>query len=80
MLNAPKRIEKNYPKKPGLKINPGLVLIGFRTVVAQKVASHAGVFRRARTSFIPPHNERRAPLKMPAWEATQKADNNISTG
>ena len=33
------------------------------------LASHAGVFRGARFSSLP-KNEKRAPLKMPAWEAT----------
>ena len=43
-----------------------------------RVASHAGVFRGARFSFIfissllafVGRDEKRAPLKMPAWEAT----------
>ena len=37
MLNALKKIDKNNPRKPGLKIKPGLALIGFRTAVGQKM-------------------------------------------
>ena len=44
-----------------------------------RVASHAGVYRGARFSFIfissllVGRDEKRAPLKMPAWEATIRA-------
>ena len=33
------------------------------------VASHAGIFRGARFSSFVGRNEKRAPLKTPAWEA-----------
>ena len=33
------------------------------------IASHAGVFRGARFSSLPTNDEKRAPLKTPAWEA-----------
>ena len=33
-VECSKKNRKNYPRKPGLKINPGLRLIGFRTVVS----------------------------------------------
>ena len=40
-----------------------------------KVASHAGVFRGVRFSSSPVgRDERRAPLKTPAWEAIAKDD------
>ena len=38
--------------------------------VTRCVASHAGVFRGARISSLP-REEKRAPLKTPAWEATR---------
>ena len=38
-----------------------------KSTSAGTLASHAGVFRRARFSFL---DEKRAPLKTPAWEAT----------
>ena len=37
------------------------------------VASHAGVFRGARFSSLP-RDEKRAPLKTPAWEARRYGD------
>ena len=39
-------------------------------ILTDSLASHAGVFRGARFSFLPTNDEKRAPLKMPAWEAT----------
>ena len=43
------------------------------------VASHAGVFRRARFSSPPTErDEKRAPLKTPAWEATLFAAGDVS--
>ena len=40
---------------------------------ASHLASHAGVFRRARISSLPfGRDEIRAPLKTPAWEATSQ--------
>ena len=38
------------------------------------LASHAGVFRRARLSSLRTRDERRAPLKTPAWEANLPRD------
>ena len=38
------------------------------------LASHAGVFRRARPSSLVGRDERRAPLKTPAWEANLPRD------
>ena len=35
-----------------------------------RLASHAGVFRGARLSSLPPMDERRAPPKTTAWEAS----------
>ena len=40
------------------------------TRVYKIVASHAGVFRGARFSSLP-RDEKRAPLKTPAWEANK---------
>ena len=41
----------------------------------RKLASHAGVFRGARISSLPVgRDEKRAPLKTPAWEANRKHD------
>ena len=41
--------------------------------VSVKLASHPGVFRRARISSLPTREKIRAPLKTPAWEATVKS-------
>ena len=38
------------------------------------LASYAGVFRRARPSSLVGRDERRAPLKTPAWEANLPRD------
>ena len=38
--------------------------------VVVMLASHAGVFRRTRFSSLPRRDEKRPPLKTPAWEAT----------
>ena len=43
----------------------------FFTTIRPKVASHAGIFRGARFSFLG-RDEKRAPLKTPAWEARPK--------
>ena len=39
--------------------------------VSVKLASHAGVFRRARISSLPTREEIRAPLKTPAWDTVK---------
>ena len=39
------------------------------TLLRLSVASHAGIFRGARFSSFVGRNEKRAPLKTPAWEA-----------
>ena len=54
----------------------------FSTVFSQKrfltvhfpLASHAGVFRGTWLSSLPTRDERRAPLKTPAWEANLPRD------
>ena len=46
----------------------------FFTTIRPKVASHAGIFRGARFSFWGT-DEKRAPLKTPAWEARPKGAN-----
>ena len=38
------------------------------------LASHAGVFRRARPTSLVGRDERRAPLKTPPWEANLPRD------
>ena len=49
------------------------------------VASHAGIFRGARFSSLPTRrdemkvNEKRAPLKTPAWEATLIGAEDVSS-
>ena len=47
------------------------------SIFPQFLAFHEGVFRESRTSSLPT-DEIRAPLKTPAWEATQFLDTKFS--
>ena len=58
-----------------IKLSFMIVVMG-RQQAPQKLASHAGIFRGARISSLPfvGREEIRAPLKTPAWQATQKCE------
>ena len=54
-----------------------VVVVKYRHRAIVLLASHAGVFRGVRFSSLPTkgRDERRAPLKTPAWEAIAESTN-----
>ena len=58
---------QNNKHKPNTK-SP--TLVHFVNSIPLRLSFHAGIVRGARFSSLPTRDEKRAPLKMPVWDAT----------